>query len=113
MTLFRITRDTRECGARTSVQHTIAEVGVTYISTLLDLGHLDDDTCLQCHVCRAARHVSGLRDHGGLVERLNQLLVRAMSLYLLETKGMDPEKIVKAGNSGRLWQQCDEIYPCL
>ena len=86
---------------------------MAYISTLLDLGHVEDGTCHQYHVCRTARHVSGLRDHGGLVERLNQLLVRAMSLYLMETHGVDPETIVEAGNNGRLWQQYHEIYPCL
>ena len=103
----------RECSSRSGVHQTLAEIGISYISTLLELDHFEDATCMLHNICRTARHVSGLRDQGGLVERLNQLLIRAMSLYMLETKDMNPDTIVQAGNNGRLWRHCDKIYRCI
>ena len=63
-------------------------------------------------MCLTARHVAGLPDHGGIVERLNTLLVRAVSLHMLEYQGTSPDLLIGAGHWGRAWQDCHQKYNC-
>ena len=46
------------------------------------------------------------------VERLNTLLVRAVSLHLLESQGTSPGLVMAAGDWGRAWQECGQKYRC-
>ena len=70
--MFRLRRDAAECEPRLGPEAAVAEVGVTYVSTLLALAGAED-ACLQLHVCHAARHVASLPDLGGVVARLNKV----------------------------------------
>ena len=82
------------------------------MAAFLEIEKLEDDTCIQRHVCFTARHVASLTDHGGLVEKLNKLIIRATSLHLLETRGYDPNQVLEAGDLGRAWQDCQARYQC-
>ena len=70
--MFRLRRDAAQCELRLGPEAAVAEVGVTYVSTLLALAAAED-ACLQLHVCHAARHVASLPDLGGVVARLNKV----------------------------------------
>ena len=126
--MFRLRRDSAQCEVRVGPEAAVAEVGVTYVSTLLALAGAED-ACLQLHVCHAARHVAGLPDLGGVVARLNQVaaisrhiythiynphqvLVSATALHLLHTRGVEPGSVVRAGDWGRAWQTCGDKYSC-
>ena len=137
--MFRLRRDAAECEPRLGPEAAVAEVGVTYVSTLLALAGAED-ACLQLHVCHAARHVASLPDLGGVVARLNkvaknmdictciisilyiyilhylqylhQVLVSATALHLLHSRGVEPGSVVQAGDWGRAWQNCRDKYSC-
>ena len=47
-----------------------------------------------------------------LVEKLNKVLVSAAALQLLEMRGLDPGQVVRAGDWGRAWQDCDQKFEC-
>ena len=47
-----------------------------------------------------------------LVEKLNKVLVSAAALQLLEMRGLDPGQVVRAGDWGRAWQDCDQKFAC-
>ena len=70
--MFRLRRDSSQCEPRLGPEAAVAEVGVTYVSTLLALAGAED-ACLQLHVCHAARHVASLPDLGGVMARLNKV----------------------------------------
>ena len=108
--ICRLRRDLGGCKTTRSVTHTIADIGVTYISTILKLQDVDDEECLLYHVCQASRHVSSLSDTGGVVEILNKMLIKVTSLYLLENHDVDPKSVLHAGNWGRSWQRCESKY---
>ena len=139
--MFRLRRDAAQCEPRLGPEAAVAEVGVTYVSTLLALAGAED-ACLQLHVCHAARHVASLPDLGGVVARLNkvaknmeyrylhmyyiytaylhstlstistQVLVSATALHLLHSRGVEPGSVVRAGDWGRAWQNCRDKYSC-
>ena len=53
-----------------------------------------------------------MSDTHRLVEKLNKLLVSAAALQLMEMRGLDPGEVVRAGDWGRAWQDCDEKFIC-
>lgn len=109
----RLKRDASECQQRKSIHHILAEIGVSYLAAFLEMEKLEDDMCIQKHICTTARHVASLTDPGGLVEKLNKLIIRATSLHILETRGYDPNLVIEAGDWGRAWQNCQTRYRCI
>ena len=97
------------------MEEVLAEVGVAYLNTLLDLEEEEEEEtqCVEQRVCLTARKVSGLSDQGGLVESLNKILIKTLALHLLETRDIQPRYILAAGDWGRAWQDCRQKYKCL
>ena len=108
-------RDLTQCQPRAKMEEVLAEVGVAYLNTLLDLEEEEKEEETQCveqRVCLTARKVSGLSDQGGLVESLNKILIKTLALHLLETRDINPHHILAAGDWGRAWQNCQQKYKC-
>ena len=113
--LHRVRRGLSECQPRRRPEEVVAEAGVSYIETLLDLTvtqQEEGDDCVKQKVCHTARHVAGLTDQVGLVDSLNKILIKATALHLMETKHMEPRHIIAAGDWGRAWQDCHQKYIC-
>ena len=121
--ITRVRRDLGQCLPRARMEEVLAEVGVSYLNTLLDLENeqekekeleeKEEDQCVEQRVCLTARKVSGLTDKGGLVENLNKILIKTLGLYLLETRDINPGNILAAGDWGRAWQNCHHKYKCV
>ena len=119
----RVRRDLAQCQPRARIEEVLAEVGVSYLNTLLDLEEQEDekeeekeedvDHCVEQKVCLTARKVSGLSDPGGLVENLNKILIKSLALHLMETRDINPRYILAAGDWGRTWQNCHQKYQCV
>ena len=122
----RVRRDLGQCQPRARMEEVLAEVGVSYLNTLLDLENEQElelegkglelekeDQCVEQKVCLTARKVSGLSDQGGLVENLNKILIKTLALHLLETRDINPRYILAAGDWGRAWQNCHQKYKCV
>ena len=109
-------RDLTQCQPRAKMEEVLAEVGVAYLNTLLDLEEEEEEEeetqCVEQRVCLTARKVSGLSDQGGLVESLNKILIKTLALHLLETRDINPHYILAAGDWGRAWQNCQQKYKC-
>ena len=112
-------RETAECEPRSRPEEVLAETGVSYLRTFLDISVMDQDDeeeeneeCLEQKLCLTARHVAGLSDPDGVVDNLNKILIKALALHLMETEHIQPQYIIDAGDWGRAWQDCHQRYMC-
>ena len=116
-------RETTECVPRARPEEVLAETGVSYLRTFLDISVMNQDVeeeenidqeleCMEQKLCLTARHVAGLSDPDGVVDNLNKILIKALALHLMETEHIQPQFIIEAGNWGRAWQNCNQKYKC-
>ena len=106
-----------DCQSRDRPLELLAEAGVSYIKTVLDLARdekeeEEEEECVEQEVCVTARHVAGLSDKDGLVDNLNKILIKALALHLMEARHILPDRIISAGDWGRAWQDCHQRYKC-